>query len=128
MGVDRCGLARYAWGSPRLAGHALLWAYDNACTCDRYRTNTIRSPTATPWVAVVWSAHRQAMGSLDEPKFACGHRRHTQQHDAMSESGDVRGTVDAFLVVHRYVSDSQVEACRAEEQIEVTEWIEVTEV
>jgi hypothetical protein len=39
-------------------------AYDNACICDRYRTNTLRWQAATPWVVAVWIARTQAMAYL----------------------------------------------------------------
>jgi hypothetical protein len=103
-------------------------AYDNACICDRYRTNTLRWQAATPWVVAVWIAHTQAMGLLDEAKFAGCNSGHTYQHETVAESRNVRRSVDTLLVMHGYIANLEMKTSRTKEQVEVTEWIKITEV
>ena len=65
---------------------------------------------------------------LHEAKLARRHQRHAQEQSTVPEPRDVRRAIDTFLVVHGYVANAQVEARRTEQQVEVTEWVEVPEV
>src|SRR5665213_1806536 len=54
--------------------------------------------------------------------------RHVNQQPAVAEAGDLRVSVRAGVVAHGEVDDLQVQARRSEQEIEVTERIEVPEV
>src|SRR6266540_5512021 len=58
----------------------------------------------------------------------CGERHHTEQQPGMSPALNIGRAVGALTVPNGQVDDAQREPCRAEQQVEVPERVEVAEV
>lgn len=65
---------------------------------------------------------------LDELTLAAGEQAHSQEDDAMLEPGDIGRAVSAFPVPYRHLDDLQVQLVGPEEQVEIPEGIEFSEI
>src|SRR5438552_2996365 len=66
--------------------------------------------------------------SWDELQPHCCEGRHTQQQPAVPPALNVGFAISAGLVTNRQIEDAQVEFCRAKQQVEIAERIEIAEI
>src|SRR5580700_9439216 len=55
-------------------------------------------------------------------------RNHSQQQQAVPETGNLRFAVRSVCVADRYFHDLKAQLGRSENEIEIAEWVEITEI
>ena len=66
--------------------------------------------------------------TLDKFDPPCGKRDHSQQQNTVFPAGDIGSTVGAFAVANGQVNDFAVKPGRAENQVIITEGVEVAKI